>query len=166
MAGVVTSIVAVPGWWARVADAERDSQELIARPEVLTACTHVADSIVVVTVETSDEELSTRWDTRHRGGAYGARSDAIWRHGHRTGGRLFAFPGSEALHGTMSVQELTDRSAIEQVVVAGRVLPLTGECTVSEAAGLRPVYRGGRCQLVVRPVGPRYVPWDGAKARA
>ncbi|HEV7658155.1 MAG TPA: hypothetical protein VGP36_25940 [Mycobacteriales bacterium] len=71
-------------------------------------------------------------------------------------GRAVRFPGVELLTGTVPVQDVLDRTAVEEVrVLAGGTLP--PDALLHTRDFCRPIYQDGRLVLLVLPAGPHAV---------
>ena len=124
---------------------------------VTSAATHVAasTSTVLVTVEVGGrvEVLGAATDED----AEVARD----LHAGRRGGRLFVFPGSTALVGEMTVGELVDYSAADEVVMVGHREQVADDQRIDTQGFVRPHLVDGVVRLVVRPaVGGLVVPFE------
>jgi hypothetical protein len=154
------TVVALDEGWADTVEAEHGalaSAAVLGRP-VVSACTHVAagpDGVprVVVTLEVAgrapaDAHVATP-----------ALAGQVAAHADRTGGRAFRFPGWETLTGVVTVAELVARSAIDEVAVVGGPAP-AGDARVDTQEFVRPLHRGGRLVLHLRPAAGGYVPFE------
>ena len=82
-------------------------------------------------------------------------------HAGRQGGRLFVFSGSTALVGEMTVGELVERSAVDEVVMGGHREQGADEQRIDTQGFVRPHLVDGVVRLVVRPaVGGLVVPFE------
>ncbi|WP_163506359.1 hypothetical protein [Fodinicola acaciae] len=76
------------------------------------------------------------------------------------GGRAVRFPGVEALTGTLTVADLLEKSAIDQVRVIGGA-PATPETLVDTRDFVRPLWMDGVLTLVCTPAaGGRIAPFE------
>ncbi|MFJ2029833.1 hypothetical protein [Streptosporangium sp. NPDC087985] len=84
---------------------------------------------------------------------------AAAEHAAGTGGRVVAFPGQAELTGTVSVGEVTARSAVDRVVVLAQAgEPAAGTLLVTNDH-IRPEWRDGHMTLVTMPAsGGRLMP--------
>lgn len=143
-------VVALPGWWTTVQDAERQAPTSPLWSQAVTACTHVTDGIALVTLEVPlDAAPASNLRHEHRWAAL-AR-DAIADHAARYRGRLFVFPGQEHLRGDLSAREILEGSVIDELVVPGHPGPVDGATRVQRLDHARPVYRQGKVVLTLRP---------------
>ncbi|HEV7706611.1 MAG TPA: hypothetical protein VGP16_00305 [Asanoa sp.] len=91
-----------------------------------------------------------------------AAAAALAREEHLSGqgGRAFAYPGRDALVGTLSVADILSLSAIERVTVMGGA-PATPETLVETRDHVRPLWMAGHLTLVTLPhVGGRIAPFE------
>ncbi len=149
-----------PAVWHTTGEAEHALRGLTG-PSVLA--THFHAGAVVVTAETAtgDVSLLTAADSHTVAGgvadgvANGA-ADAdlvalLGLHRDRRAGRLFRFPGVDALTGVLSVGALVADSGIDDVVMVGHREPLDADALVDTQDFVRPLFVQGRTVLVVRP---------------
>lgn len=163
-----TRVVALPGWWSSVAQAEAQAARSLRGLPVRTACTHVVDGIALATAEVEvgglpeQEPLGgdhSRWAVRAQ--------EVVDDHASHFGGRLFVFPGQDRLGGTMTAAQVVRRSGVDELVVPGHPGPVDDAATVEGLDFVRPVYRQGKVVLTLRPVAPgRLSPFEGAPVRA
>lgn len=117
-------------------------------------------------------ELAPRWSLALDGETVGdaalgaAAQEARTAHVQRRRGRLVHFPGVEQLVGTMTVQELLDRSAVDRVRVltAGEAEP---DVRVVTRNHVRPTWLDGELVLLTQPaVGGTVVPFESPSPTA
>ena len=133
-------------------------------------------SVVVPLLVTRLGELAARWalvvgeqaGDRLLGdeALHDAASAARDAHVQRRSGRVVHFPGADGLVGTLTVQELLDRSAVDRV----RVLPsgdAPPDVLVVTRGHVRPVWAGGELALLTQPaVGGTLVPFESPSPTA
>ncbi|WP_409484943.1 hypothetical protein [Arsenicicoccus dermatophilus] len=146
-----TTVVAMPGWWSTISDAERQAAPRLADLDVVTACTHVVDGIALVTAAVTGTAPRLP-GTQHRWALMA--QDAVADHEAHYGGRLFVFPGQSELGGAMTAMELLERTIIDELVVPGHPWPIEGEARIEGLDFVRPVFRQGVVVLTLRPMGP------------
>ncbi len=148
-------LLAAPGQtpeWSSVREAEHGYAELVSQqvtPQgVVRACTHVAPATttVLVTVEVAGGAVRVIGE-----GSPDDVAAAAAHHRERTGGRAFAFAGSEQLTGVMTVGELLSRTDVDEVVMIGQRERVADDVMIDTQAFVRPLHDGGSLRLVVRP---------------
>ncbi|MEV1288846.1 hypothetical protein [Micromonospora sp. NPDC049679] len=85
---------------------------------------------------------------------------AVHEHRARRSGRAVLYPGIEHLVGTVRVDELLERTAIDQVVLLGgaRAAP---ETAIETGDFVRPQWRNGELTLIATPLRPgRIAPFE------
>ncbi|MEO3936440.1 hypothetical protein V3N99_06735 [Dermatophilaceae bacterium Soc4.6] len=147
--------------WRTTAEAEHDLHQwwgtCAPRSPALFAATHFLPehSGVAVTIEHADGELTVigAGDPSHAGWA-------LEHHRHRTGGRLFLFPGSQSLVGTTAVGAVLGLTAVDEVVGIG-VPSVDASTPLHTQEFVRPTFERGRVRLLVRPApGGAVVPFE------
>ena len=148
--------------WRTTGAAEHDIAALLADGEtggeVVLAATHFLPDHagVAVTLETAD-------GARHALGAVDPLHVAwvLARHEHRSGGRVFRFPGIDGLPASLGVGELLATTAIETVTRVGSPEPEPLDTRLDTQGFVRPDFVEGRLRLLVRPAADdRVVPFE------
>jgi hypothetical protein len=142
--------------WRTTREAEHAALGLAAASkggEVLRMATHFATSggAVLVTVETDRSQVSVLGAESLESEAAVQEAQARRLHVEAAGGRLFRFPGWDALVGVLSVRDVLSRTDIDAVVMVGHREPLDPDALLDTQAFVRPTMSGGRTELVVRP---------------
>jgi hypothetical protein len=139
-----------------------DLVSLLGTPAGTVACTHfvrtpyphVAVSLAVPSYCDSSPLPSTAPEFKD------AAAQAMAEHVSRHAGRAVIYPGVDELVGALTVAELLERSAIDQVVVLGGAEP-TPDTLVDTRDFVRPEWRAGRLTLVATPApGGRIAPFE------
>lgn len=135
--------------WRTTREAEQTMLALAGRTEEGPAylATHFAGGAVLVTAESRAGAV----EVVGGGLATSAGEDLAALHRERRGGRVFRFPGLDALTGTTTVAEVLQDTAIDDVVMVGHREPLTPDAVLDTQDFVRPHFRDGRLVLVVRP---------------
>lgn len=127
----------------------------------LVACTHLVRTPhphVAISLAAPDglpDGLSASVD-----GFASAAEVAAAQHRERSSGRAVLYPGVESLIGELSVAELLERSAIEQVTLLGGAQP-AAETRLITRDFVRPQWINGVLTLIVAPVGAgRIAPFE------
>jgi hypothetical protein len=135
---------------------------LLGTPAGTVACTHfvrtpyphVAVSLAVPS--TCDATRLPTVDPDLKDAAARAMTEHVSRHA----GRAVIYPGVDRLVGTLTVADLLERSAIEQIVVLGGPEP-AADTLVDTRDFVRPEWRAGRLTLVATPApGGRIAPFE------
>ncbi|MDQ0811211.1 hypothetical protein QFZ63_002925 [Streptomyces sp. B3I7] len=94
-------------------------------------------------------------------GPAAAAARAASEHAHRESGRAVVFPGVDRLAGTVTLERLLARTAIEKVTVLGtRELPAPAT-EIETRAHVRPTWHAGRLTLALTPApGGRLTPFE------
>jgi len=149
--------------WRTTRDAEYalqhvpDGDPIQPGRSVVVAVTHFlpANAGVVLTVERADGAVDVVGRCEP--------ADAGWALEHhlaRTGGRLVVFPGSDLLVGTMTVADLLEVSAVDEVVGIG-AQPVDPATPCDTQSFVRPTFDEGVVRLLVRPAaGGRVIPFE------
>ena len=148
--------------WRSTSEAEH-ALLAAAREDVVSACTHFATSTsaVLVTVEVDGRVDVLGVDAS---GADDADVDRVrLLHAGRQGGRLFVFSGCCSLIGSMTVGELRDVSAVDEVVMIGHRELVPDDQVIDTQGHVRPELEDGVVRLLVRPaVGGLVIPFEQA----
>jgi hypothetical protein len=154
------TVMALDEGWTDTAEAEHGALAgaAVLGRTVVSACTHVAagpDGVprVVVTLEVAGRAPAGAQV------ATPALAAQVTAHADRAAGRAFRFPGWQALTGVLTVAELAALGAIDEVAVVGGPAP-ADDALVDTQEFVRPVYRGGRLVLHLRPAAGGYVPFE------
>lgn len=134
--------------WRTTRGAEHATAEEVRHSGVVSAATHfstespavlvtIADVSGTITVLGSDDPDE--------------QDELRGRHLLQTSGRLFAFPGGEALQGRTSVARLLDLSAVDEVRLVGSPAPVEPAVVVDTQGFVRPTMQDGLVRLVLRP---------------
>jgi len=143
------------GRWRTTREAEHAALGLAAAGKggaVVRMATHFARSggAVLVTIETDSSGVSVLGAESLESGAEQA-AWALMLHVEAAGGRLFRFPGWDALVGVLSVRDVLSSTDIDAVLMVGHREPLDTEALLDTQGFVRPTMSGGRTELVVRP---------------
>lgn len=146
--------------WSSIREAEHACAALVGG--AVRACTHIAPatSTVLVTVEVAGGAPGELVSVLGEGSADDVAAAAA-HHRDRTAGRAFAFTGSHALTGVMTVGELLARSDIDEVVMIGARERVADDVVIDTQSFVRPLHDGGALRLVVRPApGGTVLPFE------
>lgn len=142
--------------WSTTREAEHGALAWAAdrATQLVLVCTHFVAGRVVVTAQTDVGP-----DVGPDVAPDGALAAVHGQHLARTAGRVFVFPGQDALPATTTVAGLIASTAVDDVLGVGGVRP-DGDVRLDTQGFVRPELSGGRMVLRVRPAACGVVPFE------